>query len=214
MSSSFLQPSWVKSTKSTRFKQLRRFYEGKDVLDLGCAVGYQKDDWMHGHIKAVARSVYGLDLDETSVQEIRKMGYAIEHGNAQNFDLNRKFDLVHAGELIEHLDNPGGFLECASRHLNKNGALLITTPNALRISNVIYAATGGLRVNAEHTCWYCETTLKTLLHRKGFEVVETGYLKHETFGFFRKLMLSLRALILPDRVAWNTLYVVARIKAT
>jgi 2-polyprenyl-3-methyl-5-hydroxy-6-metoxy-1,4-benzoquinol methylase len=212
MSSSLLQPSWVKSTKSTRFRQLRKFFEGKDILDLGCAVGYQKDDWMHKHIRSVAASVYGLDLDAASIAEIRSMGYEVAQGNAQDFMLGRKFNLIHAGELIEHLDNPGGFLDSVKRHLTDEGRLLITTPNALRVSNFIYAATGGLRVNAEHTCWYCDATLKTLLERKGFEVVEVGYLRHETFNFFRKLLLSLRALILPERVAWNTLYVVARAK--
>ncbi|MFN3841528.1 MAG: class I SAM-dependent methyltransferase [Cyclobacteriaceae bacterium] len=212
MSTSFLQPSWVKSTKSTRFRQLKKYFEGKDVLDIGCAVGYQKDDWMHKHIKGVAESVYGLDLDGSSVEEIRKMGYPIEQGNAQQFNLGRKFSLIHAGELIEHLDNPGGFLDCAHQHLRADGVLLITTPNALRISNIIYASTGGLRVNAEHTCWYCETTLKTLLERKGFEVIETGYLKHETFNWIRRLLLWMRGLLLPDRVAWNTLYMVSRLK--
>jgi 2-polyprenyl-3-methyl-5-hydroxy-6-metoxy-1,4-benzoquinol methylase len=209
--SSFLQPSWVKSTKSTRFRQLRKFFEGRDILDIGCAVGYKKDDWMHKNIKSVARSVYGLDLDQQSVDEIRAMGYDVQQGNAQHFSINRKFNLVHAGELIEHLDNPGGFLESARAHLTEDGLLLLTTPNALRISNFLYAATGGLRVNAEHTCWFCDSTITTLLQRKGFEVVEIGYLKHETFSWFRKLMLSLRALLLPDRVAWNTLYVLARV---
>jgi 2-polyprenyl-3-methyl-5-hydroxy-6-metoxy-1,4-benzoquinol methylase len=211
MAQSFLQPSWVKSTKSTRFRQLRKFFEDRDILDIGCAVGYKKDDWMHKNIKGVARSVYGLDLDQQSVDEIRAMGYDVQQGNAQQFNINRKFTLVHAGELIEHLDNPGGFLESARAHLTEDGLLLLTTPNALRISNFLYAATGGLRVNAEHTCWFCDTTISTLLQRKGFEVMEIGYLKHETFNWFRKLMLSIRAAVLPDRVAWNTLYVLARV---
>lgn len=210
MSTSFLQPSWVKGTKLTRFTQLQRFYKDKDILDIGCAVGFQKDDWMHGNIKSVARSLYGLDLDAESVQAIRKMGFDVDQGNAQQFDLGRKFNLVHAGELIEHLDNPGGFLESVSRHLTDDGLLLMTTPNALRVSNFLYAATGGLRVNAEHTCWFCDTTITTLLTRKGYEVVEIGYLRHETFNVFRKIMLALRSWLLPDRVAWNTLYVVAR----
>lgn len=213
MTNSFLQPSWVKSTKATRFNQLRNFFQGRDVLDLGCAVGFEKDDWMHGHIKSVANSVYGLDLDADSVEKIKATGFDIEQGDAQNFDLGKKFNLVHAGELIEHLDNPGGFLQSVRRHLSNDGLLLLTTPNGLRINNFIYAATGGLKVNAEHTCWYCEYTLATLLERMGFEVVEVGYLKHETFNVFRKGMLALRVALLPARVAWNTLYIVAKAKA-
>ena len=212
MSKSILQPRWVESNKFLRFHQLQKFCQGKDILDIGCAVGYRKDDWVHGKIKSIAKSIYGLDLDKKSVDEIRKMGFDVEQGNAQDFNLNRKFNLVHAGELIEHLDNPGGFLESVKAHLTSDGLLLLTTPNALRINNFIYAATGGLKVNAEHTCWFCDTTISTLLERKGFEVVEIGYLKHETFNLFRKIMLSLRVFLLPERVAWNTLYVVAKIR--
>jgi 2-polyprenyl-3-methyl-5-hydroxy-6-metoxy-1,4-benzoquinol methylase len=210
MSHSFFQPSWVKSTKSSRFEQLKKYFEGKDVLDLGCAVGYKKPDWMHFHIKSVAKSIKGLDLDAKSIEEINQMGYEITQGNAQDFQLNEKFNLIHAGELIEHLDNPGGFLDSVRNHLTEDGLFLLTTPNALRISNFIYAATGGLKVNGEHTCWFCEYTLKTLLERKGFELVEVGYLKHQTFSGLRKFLLKLRAFVLPQRVAWNTVYVIAK----
>jgi 2-polyprenyl-3-methyl-5-hydroxy-6-metoxy-1,4-benzoquinol methylase len=212
MGNSFLQPAWGKSSKNVRFNQLRHYFEGKNILDVGCVVGYKKTDWMHENIKRVAGSVYGIDLDDAGVKILQTKGYAVETGNAQSFDLNKKFDLVHAGELIEHLDNPGSFLDSARKHLNENGRLLMTTPNGLRVSNFIYASTGGLLVNGEHTCWFCEYTMKSLLERKGFEVERIGYLKHESVGFFRKLLLKIRSWILPDRVAWNTLYVIAKAK--
>lgn len=212
MKHSVFHPSWSKGTSSARFKQLEHFFAGKDVLDLGCAVGYKKATWMHGYIKSVARSICGLDLDENSVNDIRAMGFDVVCENAQDFDLNRKFELIHAGELIEHLDNFSGFLMCAKKHLQPGGAILITTPNALRINNLLYSVTGGLKVNVEHTCWFCET-IRTLLGRMGFEVVELGYLRHETFGIIRRSLLKLRSIFLPERVAWNTLYVVAKARS-
>jgi protein-L-isoaspartate O-methyltransferase len=54
MKQSIIQASWVKSTKSTRFTQLQKFYEGEDILDIGCAVGYKKGVWMHKNIKSIA----------------------------------------------------------------------------------------------------------------------------------------------------------------
>jgi 2-polyprenyl-3-methyl-5-hydroxy-6-metoxy-1,4-benzoquinol methylase len=212
MKQSFLQPKWGKSTTFTRFKQLEHFFKGKDILDIGCAVGYEKKDWLHAKIKEVAKSVYAVDVDRSAIEKIKSLGYEVEYGDAQNFSIGRKFDLVHAGELIEHLDNAGGFLKSVREHLTPDGLLLLTTPNGLRISNTIYAATGGLKVNWQHTCWYCEYTLKTLLDRMGLEVVEVGYLRHETYSVVRKIFLKLRSWILPDRVAWNTVYVTARLK--
>lgn len=213
MANSIFQPSWTKGTKSTRFTQLKKYFQGKDILDIGCAVGYKKDDWMHKHIKSLSKTTFGIDLDKDAIDDIKKMGFDVDYGDAQNFTLDRKFNLIHAGELIEHLDNPGGFLDSIRNHLTEDGQVLLTTPNGLRISNFIYASTGGLKVNFQHTCWFCEYTLKTLLERKGFELVEVGYLKHETFNFFRRIALRLRTLILPDRVAWNTVFVVAKLKS-
>ena len=210
MGKSIFQPSWSKSTKSTRFLQIKQFFVDQDILDIGCAVGYKKSDWLHSQIKNVSNSVFGIDIDKESIAEIKKLGFDVEAHDAQNFDLKKRFSLVHAGELIEHLDNFGGFLDSVKDHLNEGGRLLLTTPNALRINNFIYSISGGLRVNEEHTCWFCETTLSSLLRRKGFEIVEIGYIKHTTFGFIRKLFLRLRTLLLPEKVAWNTLYVIAR----
>lgn len=212
MKKSILQPSWVKSSKSARFKQLKPYFEGQDILDIGCAVGYKKEDWMHRNIQEVSNSVLGLDRDKEAVEEIKGMGFNVVYGNAQDFDLNQKFGLIHAGELIEHLENPGDFLDSARRHLSSDGKILITTPNALSIANVIYASTGGLKVNDEHTCWFCEYTLTTLLERMGFEVIEVGYLEHETFNTFRNTFLKMRKAALPERVVWNTVYVVAKEK--
>jgi len=212
MKKSILQPSWVKSTKSTRFKQLKHFFEGKDILDIGCAVGYKKSDWMHKNIKELANSIHGVDLDKQAIDEIKELGFEVSYGDAQDFKIDKKFNLIHAGELIEHLDNPGDFLKSVHKHLTDDGLVLLTTPNALRVSNFIYASTGGLQVNFQHTCWFCEYTIRTLLERMGLEVVEIGYLKHETFNIFRRAALKIRSIILPDRVAWNTLYVTAKIK--
>lgn len=212
MKNSMFQPQWVKSSKTPRFNQLKPFFEGKDILDIGCAVGYKKEDWMHKHIKSVSKSIYGIDLDQKSIEAIKQMGYSVEYGDAQQFELEKKFNLIHAGELIEHLDNFAGFLTSVGKHLTDDGLLLLTTPNGLRISNFFYAATGGLKVNYQHTCWFCEYTMKTLLERMGYEVVEIGYLKHETFNPIRRFFLFLRTSLLHQRVAWNTLYVTAKIK--
>ena len=212
MVKSFLQPGWSKGSTANRFQQLERFYKGKEILDIGCAVGYKKPNWMHENLKRVSHSIFGIDLNKESMDEIARMGYAVAYGDAQDFSISRKFNLIHAGELIEHLDNPGGFLQSVRRHLTDDGMLVITTPNGLRISNFLYAATGGLLVNSQHTCWYCEYTLRFLLQRMGFEIVEIGYLKHQSFSFFRNLMLSLRVFFLPRRVAWNTVYAVARLR--
>lgn len=51
----------------------------------------------------------GLEIDEESVKKLKSEGYSVLQGDAQNFDINQKFDVLVAGELIEHLDNQAYF---------------------------------------------------------------------------------------------------------
>lgn len=212
MSHSFLQPRWKNTGLSEyRFEQLQNYFVNKRVLDVGCAVGYKKPNWMHQLIQEKALYVKGIDIDSSAVNEIKARGFNMECADAQNFQLDEKFDLIHAGELIEHLDDLHGFLSSCKRHLSIGGELLITTPNGMRIVNFIYSLFGGLEINKEHICWFCDKTITALLNRNGFDVTSLGYLKHESRGLTRKLTSSFLRIFLPNRVAWNTLIVLAKV---
>ena len=65
--------------------------------------------------------------------------------DAEEFDLGRSFEVVWAGEIIEHLSCAGGFLDAARRHLEPGGRLVITTPNAFAVSNFVYRIGGRPR---------------------------------------------------------------------
>jgi 2-polyprenyl-3-methyl-5-hydroxy-6-metoxy-1,4-benzoquinol methylase len=213
MENSFLQPDWENIGLSRyRFESLKPFFLDKTVLDVGCAGGYGRPNWFHESISKVARELVGIDINQTVISSATSQGFNVKYGDAQSFSLNRKFDVVHAGELIEHLDNFHGFLQSAKEHLASNGILLLTTPNATRINNVIYSIFGGLRVNPEHTCWFCEKTITTLLERNGLDIVSIDYIRHPQKSFFRRIISKVVRLFLPDRVAWNNLRVIAKAK--
>ena len=103
-----------------------------------------------------------------------------------------------------------GLLDTARAHLKPGGRLVLTTPNAFAVSNFVYRIGGRPRVNAEHTCWFCEDTIATLLERHGFEVEDVSYLKHTTPGRVRAAVAGLVRSVLPERLAQNTLLAVAR----
>lgn len=179
------------------------------MLDVGCASGNHRPDWLHALIAAAAREAVGLDHAEDWVLSIRERGYDVVLGDAEDFDLGQTFDVVFAGELIEHLSCFSGFLRSARRHLDLDGLLVLTTPNAFGVNNFIYRVGGDPWVNEDHTCWFCDKTITQLLRRHDFEVTGIKYLPHQSEGM-RQLASTAIRFALPDRLKWPDMLVVAR----
>jgi SAM-dependent methyltransferase len=206
-----LQPKdWKSGSHAERFARVRGHLEHRTVLDVGAGSGIDRPDWMHASVASVATEAVGVELDAKLAARARERGYDVIAGDAESLDLGRTFDVVWAGELIEHLSCAGAFLDGARRHLVPGGRLVLTTPNAFAISNFVYRIGGRPRVNRGHTCWYDETTLTQLLERHGYEVVEVSYLRHRTPGRVRALLAGAVRALLPGHVAENTLLVVAQ----
>lgn len=124
-----------------RFLAIEPYINGKDVLDIGCVdarpggVRKYKSTGLHIFLKEHASSLLGVDSDEGGVTAMKNEGYNVTSADAESLNLGRRFDCVVAGELLEHLSNPGFFLEGVKGHLNDGGALVITTPSAFSITN-------------------------------------------------------------------------------
>jgi 2-polyprenyl-3-methyl-5-hydroxy-6-metoxy-1,4-benzoquinol methylase len=205
-----LQPkSWSRGSHIDRFAAIRPYVEGRTVLDVGAASGHRREDWMHGLIASVAQEALAIDHDEAIVAELCRRGVDVVYGDAQALALGRTFDVVFAGEVIEHLDDFRGFLSSARSHLRPGGTLVLTTPNAFAISNFIYRIGGQPRINADHRCWFCEDTIRQLLERNGFSIREIGYIRHRTPSPVRRVFGSTIRRLLPQRLAWGTLLIVA-----
>ncbi len=188
----------------------------KDVLDVGC-VQHKADNetsagWLHRHISAAARTVLGLDLEEVEVKRLRDKGYNVIHGDATSIDIGRQFNAIVAGEIIEHIDNPGLFLNNMRKHLTTDGFLVISTPNVFFPLHFLESVFGSpyKRWNSQHVQWYCYFTLENLLKRNGFSVLDCYYTTRS-----RKALLLMKLLRLPCYSFFaSTLVVTCRKTAT
>jgi hypothetical protein len=59
--------------------------------------------------------------------------------DAQDFGLDQNFNTVVAGEVIEHLEDPGRFLACARQHLAPGGRIVLSTAQPFALMNIAYA---------------------------------------------------------------------------
>lgn len=163
-----------------RFKLIKRLIKNKKVLDIGCvqhnAYMENNKNWIHKKIRKYAKSLTGVGFEKKEVEILRKKGYNIKYGDFETIDLKEKFEVIFAGNLIEHLFNQGLFLDNVNKHLEKEGTFILTTINCFGIRNFIWSILKGkVPVNVTHTCYYDFETLKFLLKSKGFQIKEHHY---------------------------------------
>jgi SAM-dependent methyltransferase len=149
-------------------------------VDSGCwAYHEQFDSWLHAHLDKSAASIVGLDLDEAGVEQARAHGFeahAVDCSDAEAVAAIglEPAEVVIAGEIIEHLDDSGSFLDGLHSVCAPDGRLVVTTPNS---SGLLFAASaiGGYEVNhPDHVTLYSCFTLTNLLERHGWEVTEVA----------------------------------------
>lgn len=181
--------------------------KGKKVLDLGCVQhdprAAKSKKWLHKAIRKVALEIKGLDLDKKGILALEEMGYDnLVIGDAQDFDLGETFDVIVAGDLIEHLHNVGGFLISCVKHMSAQSELLICTPNPWHWHKWIRAFYRHPPVNEEHVLWMCPITLKQLADRFGLSVLFVEYGSQRIKDSF---------LPIPRRVRHSTFYAVLKL---
>jgi SAM-dependent methyltransferase len=124
----------LKLIRSLKIKKAR-------FLDVGCGNGK--------FMKVISKifpgyEVSGIDYSKNEVNEARKSGLDVVFGNIEK-GINKEdnyYDIVYAGEVIEHLYNSDYFLSEVNRILRPGGYLILTTPNLLAWFNRVLSVIG------------------------------------------------------------------------
>jgi SAM-dependent methyltransferase len=155
---------------------------GKTVLHLGAAdwpfnrEWIRHGEWLHAKITEVAARCVGVELNGDAVAEL-----AAKHGvsNLVAGDCERlaaltlePADIIVAGELIEHLPNPGAMLSGVRPLLRPGGLLLVTTANAHCLRRTLLAVSGSESVHPDHIAFHSHRTLSHLAAMHGLVVAE------------------------------------------
>ncbi|MBI2712655.1 MAG: methyltransferase domain-containing protein [Bdellovibrio sp.] len=119
---------------------LSRIGKGKRVLDVGC---------LGGRISKVIQDqnneVWGVEVNANAAAVAEKRGIQVKVANVEDglpFE-NSSFDVVNAGEVVEHLYDTKFFFQESHRVLKEGGILIFTTPNLNSIENRIRILLGG-----------------------------------------------------------------------
>ena len=192
-----------------RIPFVREQCRGLAVLDLGAMdeTAYQlkrgRGTWLHEEIAGVASRVVGLDSSALVPPEGLPTGVSSAIHRADISRLGEWLDvsgfapdIVVAGELIEHLEHPLGFLRSIRAIGRLQGkTLILTTPNATALHNCLIGLTSRESTHHDHLGIFSYKTLHTLCDRAGFEswvivpyVARFTEMKLRNAGFRRALI--------------------------
>jgi len=146
-----------------RLEELVSCARGKVVLDVGCT------GTLSEALRGVASRYHGLNNTPVQNSDNFESFHLIDLDRAIEVPTIAGLDLIIAGEIIEHLSNPGHFLDLLKIYARP---IIITTPNAFSAVAAWHIRSGIENVNREHVAWYSYHTLKTLIERHGYKVIE------------------------------------------
>ena len=142
------------------------------ILDIGCARhSEEKRESANLHEYLITNTqchIQGIDVLEEEVEKMRDEGYDVQVGDAETFESETEFDVIVAGEVIEHLKNIGKFIRTAESNLAVGGKLILTTPNPDGFA-YFRKALFNQPNNPTHTCWVDPQNLEQLI-----SITETG----------------------------------------
>lgn len=168
-----------------RVDVLRERCKGKKVLHLGCTnypytqPAIDSGSLLHFELKGIASELYGFDFDQAGIDILKSHGvdniYRADLEHLENVPIDDVFDVIVAGEMIEHLNNPGLFLDGIKRFMNEETELIITTINAysgMRFFWYLLTKNYGRNepVHPDHVAYYSYLTLSLLVQRHGMDV--------------------------------------------
>lgn len=174
---------------------------GKKALDVGCGAGLLCEP-----LARLGAKVTGLDAAPENIAAARAhagpQGLDIDYRNEaiENFG-GKDHDLVTSLEVLEHVDDPQGFVDGLAGSLAEDGLMIISTPNRTALSKLLLVElaerTGQIpRGTHHHEQFITPEELEKLLNNAGLEVIDTTGLSYSPAkGFSLSDNLSLNYLM-------------------
>lgn len=152
------EPAYFAVTKALKDEKLP---EGSRILEVGSGLGY--------FTFALNRSgfdAHGIDVSSAAVRRAREtFGESMFSASTiDEFHLGIKFDCIIAIETIEHLEDPGAFLDRVIELLEPGGIIILTTPNK---SFFPESVSWESSLPPVHLWWFTEESVVRASERRG-----------------------------------------------
>ncbi len=167
---------------------LKSYNKDSKIIELGCGSGY----FLQFLKQEGFNNIYGIDISEQQIKKAKLKGLNVEVKNVfEFFKEDRKYDIVFALDFIEHFEKnelPDLF-EGINKIMNKNGIIIIRTPNGQGIAPQKY-----IYGDLTHLTIFNPNSLFQILKLMGFDEInfyETCPVSVNLTGFIRAVLWKL-----------------------
>ncbi len=156
-------------------KQLNSFEPGKSrLLDIGCGLGYLLDV---AHDEGF--QVRGVEFNRAAAERLRsKFVFPVYSGDVLDFK-DEPFDVITLMDVIEHFLEPMRSVAHIRDLLKPGGLLVLTTMDCDGIvSRLLGTRIEDFRRVREHVFFFTRRSIRDLLQKYGFDVIQIRYHGH------------------------------------
>jgi len=144
------------------------------ILDLGCSGGL-----FAARARSVGHSVTGVDYTEIQgVRERTDQFFVADLEEGIPEAVGGRYDVVVAGDVIEHLSRPAATLRQIREVLRPGGQLLLSVPNfghwypRTRVATGLFGYDRRGILDNTHLRFFTRSTLRRMVRAAGFDIVE------------------------------------------
>lgn len=193
-----LENKRLKGLIVNREEKIVELCKNNSVLHLGCAdypysvEQYRTGKLLHEKLKKVAKQLLGIDISQEGLDYLTSLGYSnLIKGDVEEIgkiEINEKFHIVVAGELFEHLSNPGKFFENVSTIMENDSIIIISVPNAHSLKGFIRVLFGRELLHPDHLTYFSPGTVEHLCKKYNYELLTYFYYLSESTNIIKSIL--------------------------
>jgi SAM-dependent methyltransferase len=138
-------------------------FRAKKVLEIGPS----PNGGTIRYLTALA-DVDGLEISEFATNYLKNLGFSMYCGSINDVHIDKKYDIILAYEVVEHLRDPKASFANIFNHLADGGIFIFSTGNAKSVRASVSGRKWIYFLPPQHLFYYAEETVTRYLEKAGF----------------------------------------------